>query len=157
MYRPRLNRLGSGVLGFVLGLCVVILGDHLLNTLSTSARDYVERMRVSSPDHKLDAVLVEDTSGGAVGGSAWMLYIVPSGKSVLHETKSLFLADSLSKASIAWNKPHLVEIHYDKASIMQFTNISTTSENGLEYVELRLVPSSDYSLMTPEGGWRPDN
>lgn len=41
-------------------------------------------------------------------------------------------------------------------SIMQFRNVSTLSENGLEYVELRLVPSSVYSLIPPEGGWRSD-
>jgi hypothetical protein len=51
----------------------------------------------------------------------------------------------------------LHEIHYDKASIMQFRNIFTKSETGFEYVELRLVPSSEYSLLTPEGAWRSDN
>jgi hypothetical protein len=51
----------------------------------------------------------------------------------------------------------LIEIHYDKASIVQFRNISTKEENGLEYAELRLVPSAEYSVMTPDGGWRPDN
>jgi hypothetical protein len=42
-------------------------------------------------------------------------------------------------------------------NVMEFRNISTDSESGLEYVELRLVRSSEYSLITPEGGWRSDN
>jgi hypothetical protein len=39
-------------------------------------------------------------------------------------------------------------------SIMQFRNVWTLSENGLEHVALRLVPSSVYS---PEGEWRADH
>jgi hypothetical protein len=115
-------------------------------------------MRVTSPDGKLDAVLVEDSSSGPLAGVFWYVYVVPKGKAAPKDsTTRLFFADELTKGVIVWNKPHLIEILYDKASIMQFRNVSTTSENGLEYVELRLIPSSEYSLMTPEGGWRADN
>jgi hypothetical protein len=140
------------------GLCRNIrlqVADH--NSDSGEDGGDTEAMRVSSPDGKLDAVLVEDSSGGALGGIFWFVYVVPKGKAPKGETTRLFFADELTKGTIVWSKRHLVEIHYDKTSIMQFRNISATSENGLEYVELRLVPSSDYSLMTPEGGWRSDN
>ena len=117
-----------------------------------------EAMRVTSPDGKLDAVLVEDSSGGALGGVFWSVYVVPKGYAAPRDVmKRLFFADELTRGAIAWTKPYLIEIRYDKASIMQFRNVSTTSENGLEYVELRLVPSSEYSLVTPEGRWGPDN
>jgi hypothetical protein len=143
----------------MLGAAAGILGDTLVTRAFMAARsgDGTEAMRVTSPDGKLDAVLVEDNVGGALGGIFWYVYVVPKGKVAPSDaTKRLFFADELTKGAIVWNKPHLIEIHYDKASIMQFRNISTTSENGLEYVEMRLVPAAEYSLVTPQGGWRSD-
>jgi hypothetical protein len=160
MYRPRLSKFVSALLGFVLGLCVGIFGHSLVTGSSTGAHtgDDTEAMRITSPDGKLDAVLVEDTGGGPLGGVFWYLYVVPRGDAVPKDgTKRLFFADELTKGMIVWSKPHLLEIHYDKASIMQFRNFSTEYENRLEYVELRLVPSSERSLITAEGMRRSDN
>jgi hypothetical protein len=160
MYRPKFNRFAVTVLGFALGLGFAIFGYVVakMTILKPAAHNSEEFMRVTSPDGKLDAVLTTDSSGGAPGGIFWFLYVVPKGRPAPYdETKKLFFADALTKGSVVWNKPHLIEIHYDKASIMHFRNISTTSDNGIAYVELRLVPSSEYSLMTPDGGWRPDN
>jgi hypothetical protein len=157
MQRPQLTRFATALLSFVLGACVGIFGDAFVTKSFMTARtgDGTEAERVTSPDGKLDAVLVEDNAGGALGGIFWYVYVVPKGKAAPRDaTRRLFLADELTKGVIVWSKPHLIEIHYDKASIIQFRNVSTASENGHEYVELRLVPSSEYSLMTPEGGWR---
>jgi hypothetical protein len=161
MYKPTFNRFAAAVVGFVLGLCFAVFGFVVAKmTISKpGAHDSgVEDMRVTSPDGKLDAVLIEDSSGGALGGIFWYLYVVPKGQPVPNDaTKQLFFADELTRGSVVWNRAHLIEIHYDKASIMHFRNISTTSDNGIEYVELRLVPSSEYSLMSPDGRWRQDN
>jgi hypothetical protein len=160
MHRPLFKKLATAFLIFVLGIGVGIFSHTLVSKALTAARsgDFVEAARVNSPDGKLDAVLVEDISGGALGGVFWSVYVVPKGRTIPTDaTTRLFFADELTKGAIVWSKRHLIEIHYDKASIMQFRNISTISENGLEYVELRLVPSSEYSLITPEGGWRSDN
>jgi hypothetical protein len=160
MHEPRLNRFVTALLGFALGISVGLLIPTLVTKVLTAARsgDFFEAVRVTSPDGKLDAVLIEDNSGGTLGGIFWCLYVVPKGEGApKDDTKRLFYADELTMGAVVWKKAHLIEIHYDKASIMHFRNVSTTSENGLEYVELRLVPSSEYSLMTPEGGWRPDN
>jgi hypothetical protein len=161
MNKPKFDRFAATVLGFVLGLGFAIFGFVLakMTILKPAAHNSDhEVMRVTSPDGKLDAVLKADSSGGALGGIFWFFYVVPKGRPAPYdETKQLFFADELIKGSVVWNKPHLIEIHYDKASIMHFRNIFTTSDNGLEYVELRLVPSSEYSLMTPDGGWHPDN
>jgi hypothetical protein len=157
---PKFSRFATALLGFVLGVGVGLLGHTMVVKVLTAARsgDFFEAARVTSPDGKLDAVLVEDNSGGALGGIFWYVYIVHKGNAIPKDsTTRLFFADELTKGAIVWSKPHLVEIHYDKASIMQFRNISTISENGIEYVELRLIPSSEYSLMTPDGAWRPDN
>ena len=147
------------LLSFVLGVCIGVLGNILATKMFVAAGkgNSVESVRVTSPDGELDAVLVEDTSGGPLGGILWYLYVVPKGKVAPRDVKRcLFLADELTKGAIVWSKPHLIEIHYDKASIAQFRNISTPSENGLQYVELRLVPTAEYSLVTPQGGWRAD-
>ena len=160
MHTPQLRRFAVAVLTFVLGVCVGTFGHELLSmTLKAVVKNRSnEAMRVTSPDGELDAVLVEDSSGGALGGIFGNVYVLPKGKAAPKDaTSRVFFADELTKGTIVWNKPHLIEIRYDKASIMQFSNVSTTSENGLEYVELRLVPSSEYSLLTPEGGWRTDN
>ena len=160
MDRQNFNKFGVGLLLVALGVCVGLFGHDLVTRTFAGQMNIhgTEAMRSTSPDGKLDAVLLEDTSGGTLGGVFWSVYVVPKGSAVPKDAlKRLFFADELTKGAIAWSKPHLLEIHYDKASIMQFRNISTKSETGLEYVELRLVPSSEYSLLTPEGAWRSDN
>jgi hypothetical protein len=159
MYKPPLKKFAMSLLSFVLGVCVGVLGNILVTKtfMATGKDEPIESARVTSPDGELDAVLVEDASGGALGGIFWYVYVVPKGKVAPRDVKRcLFFADELTKGAIVWSKPHLIEIYYDKASIMQFRNISTPSENGLQYVELRLVPTEEYSLVTPQGGWRSD-
>jgi hypothetical protein len=160
MWKPKSLKFGSVVIGLLLGLSVCFFGRVLLNKLFSPFTDgeFRETARVTSPDGKLDAVFMEELWGGAVGGINWYVYVVPRGKAAPRDGKNpLFFADELTGEKIVWNKTYLVEIHYDKAEIMSFRNICTTYENGIEYVELRLVPSSgDYSLLTPEGSFRPD-
>jgi len=160
MNRPKFNRFTTAVICFVLGIVLAAFGQTFLaNIFKGHPRAQgAESVRVTSPDGRLDAVLIEDSSGGALGGVFWCLYVVPKDKAVPSDTtKQVFFADELTKVSVVWGNAHLIEIHYDKASIMHFRNISTREETELEYVELRLVPASEYSLITPEGGWRPDN
>lgn len=158
MYKPKLRKFATPLVAFLLGVCVAMFSGTLIARIFNRVGNDTEWVRVTSPDGKLDAVLVQDSSGGALGGVFWFLYVVPKGKAVPKDTtKQLFFADELTRGTIIWSKAHLIEIHYDKASIMHFRNISTTNENGVEYAELRLVPTSEYSLLTPEGGWRPDN
>jgi hypothetical protein len=153
-----LRKFVTFIITFVLGVCAGVFSHSLTGRMPHRVNNDTERMRVTSPDGKLDAVLLADSSGGVLGGIFWSVYVVPKGNSVPDDPdKRLFFADELTKGRILWSKPFLIEIHYDKASIMHFRNISTEYENGVGYAELRLVPSSEYSLMTPEGGWRPDN
>jgi hypothetical protein len=154
MYR----KFAAPLIAFVLGVCIATFSRTLIDRTFTTVSYTAESKRVASPDGKLDAVFVEDSSGGALGGVFWYVYVVSKGKAVPKDpNKRLFFADELSRGAVVWSKPNLLEIHYDKASIMHFRNISTKEDNGIEYVELRLVPTSEYSLLTSEGGWRPDN
>lgn len=158
VWKPKSLKLSSVIVGLLLGLSLCFLGPRFLNWLFSPFTEghLTETTRATSPDGKLDAVLIEEEWGGAVGGFNWYVYIVPKGKSAPRDDKNaLFVADELTGEQIVWNKSYLVEIHYDKARIMSFRNICGATENENEDVELRLVPASpDYSLLTPEGPYR---
>src|SRR5260370_17862322 len=115
MFRPKFNRFVTPVIGFVLGICLGIFG-HVTMIFKTATRGFgAEAMRVTSPDGKLDAVLLQDSSGGALGGIFWYLYVVPKGQPVPNDTTNqLSFATHLSNGSIVWNTAHLSEIHYNK-------------------------------------------
>jgi hypothetical protein len=134
------------------------------NVFSTSA----EQLRVTSPNGHLDAVLVRDPYGGAIGGGVhWNVYIVlkgsPVSMSVAHE---VFQADPFSGGNLIWKREHLLEIHYDIAKIEEFRNLWGLHEvedvgnrgEGDYEVEIRLVPSSEeFSILTPDGALRHGN
>jgi hypothetical protein len=133
---------------------------------SPASHSAIEVMRATSPDGLFDGVLVRDEWGGAMGGFLWFVFVVPKGKAFpIDERQAVFYANRLSRSSIGWTKPHLLEINYDKAEIEQFRNPWTSwdvqqagkpSQQGY-YVEMRLVPfTSDYSLLTPDGSFRMD-
>lgn len=126
-----------------------------------------EEARVTSPNGQLDAVLIRDDGGGAAGGWEWYVYIVAKGSGV-DESKAhaVFNAGTLTGEKLEWGQEHLLEIHYDIAYINQFKNIWGSSEihdaggsGEREYlVEIRLAPSHpDFSLLTPNGTFRPKN
>jgi hypothetical protein len=127
------------------------------NVFSTAA----EQTRVTSPDGRLDAVLVRDPYGPAAGGGVdWDVYIVTKGSPIRMKTAhELFRADPLTGGHLVWKENHLLEIHYDIAQIHEFRNLwglheveNVGSQGEHDYlVEIRLVPSSDFSFLTPDG------
>jgi hypothetical protein len=124
-----------------------------------------EEARVTSPNSQWDAILIRDDGGGAAGGWEWYVYIVAKGNGV-DESKdhAVFNAGTLTNEKLVWGQEHLLEIRYDIAYINQFRNIWGSSEirdagrtagNGY-LVEIRLVPAHpDFSLLTPDGDFRP--
>jgi len=124
-----------------------------------------EQFRVTSPDGQLDAVLVRDPVGGAVGGGVdWNVYIITKGTPIrMKLVHQVFKADPLIGGKLAWHGDHLLEIHYDLAQIEEFRNlwglheIQDVGSNGERefVVEIRLVPSSpDFSLLNPDGSFK---
>lgn len=128
--------------------------------LSTSS----ERMRVSSPDGRLDAVFVLDTYGPPSGGRVdSKVYIVPQGATVnMKAGREVFSADPMTGGQLVWKRNHLLEIHYDIADIHEFRNLwglyevqDVGSEGEHDYeVEIQLVPSSNSSVLKPDGSFR---
>ncbi len=123
-----------------------------------------EHSRVTSPDGKLDAVLVVDAYGPAAGGGVdSMVYIVARGAQVpTARAHMIFRADPMTRGTLVWKDAHLLEIHYDVADIYEFHNlwaldeIENVGEEGERdaYVEIRLAPSSDRSVLNPDGSFR---
>lgn len=123
-----------------------------------------ELMRVTSPNGQLDAVLVTYIYGGAVGGGVDSnVYIVPKGGPIhIKAGREVFSADPMTGGQLVWKREHLLEIHYDIANIHSFRNVwglyevedvGSTGEHDFE-VEIRLMPASDSSALTPDGSFR---
>jgi hypothetical protein len=121
-------------------------------------------MRVSSPNGLLDAVLAQHVYGGAAGGGVDSnVYIVLKGASVYADkSREVFSADPMTGARLVWKRDHLLEIHYDIAEIHNFRNLwglyeveEVGGEGQRDFeVEIQLVPTSDASILTPDGGFR---
>ena len=80
----------------------------------------------------------------------------------MDDKHSLFTADALRGENLVWTQKHLLDIRYDFAEIDEFRNNWGENEvqdrgwrKGDHVVELRHVPSSDFSLLTPNGDIKP--
>ncbi len=85
--------------------------------------DVREEKRVTSPDGKIDAVVIHKSGGGAAGYSFYELYMVPAEK-VIDETDTRTIGISHTYVfDISWLEPRLLEVRYsEEASIWQFEN-----------------------------------
>ena len=165
MKLPTIRWLANSLIALVLGTCLCAFGPELLRSIGPKGSEgYTERMRVTSPDGQFDAVLALETYGGSVGGVVWYVSIVRKGKpAALHTPHTIFSAGKLDHEKLFWRQPHLLEIQYDVGDIDQFRNLwcSNEVENVGSYgerdfcVEIRLAPSSDSSVLTPAGEFRP--
>jgi hypothetical protein len=158
-----LGRVSVIVVPFLVGLLACSLGPRLTSRFfGGNVSTHAEESRVTSPDGTLDAVMIYESYGGAVGGIDWYAYIVRKGKTVSSGQKPVFGSDDLTGEKMVWKQPHLLEIRYDKADIEQFRNLWGLHEvedvgpsGERDYgVEIRLAPSSDFSLLTPSGDFR---
>ena len=125
---------------------------------------WAEEIRVTSPDGRFDAVMTREASpAGVLGSLYWNVFIVPKSASAPKDEKhTLFTADVLRGEKLVWTQKHLLDIRYDFAEIDEFRNNWGENEvqdrgwrKGDYLVEVRLVPSSDFSLLTPDGDIKP--
>lgn len=118
-------------------------------------------MRVTSPSGRFDAVLITDIYGPAAGGGVDSnVYIVLKGAPAPKgQRREIFSADPFSHGNLVWKNDHQLRIHYDIAEIHEFTNlwgsygVGDSGESDFE-IEIRLVPDSDWSALTPDGAFR---
>lgn len=150
------------ILGFFCGVAACLFGPRMFDALL--GHDRVEEARVTSPDGQFDAVILREAYGGAAGGLDWYVCVVAKDShppSYLHSSfpKYVFWAGTLDGGRLRWREPHVLEIGFDKAEVFYFRNlwgqyeIANTGPASF-MVEVRLVPSSDFSLLTPSGKFR---
>lgn len=162
----RLGRLAWGGTAFSAGfvLCLFLSTSSWIPArLLSKGSNRTEEIRVTSPDGRLDAVMVREMYGGATGGIQWDVFIVPKGVPAPSDgQRSLFSASDLTAEKLVWRQPHVLEIGFDEAAIEEFRNLWALDEidrvgssgEGDHFVEIRLAPSSEYSRLTPSGGFR---
>jgi hypothetical protein len=157
-------KLGKLVLSFcAIGAFLIACNDRSRTSQKTFSKS-AEQLRVASPNGQLDAVLIVDAYGGAVGGGVDSnVYIVRKGAPVYDRAGTeVFRADPMAGGKLVWKRDHLLEIHYKIAYIHSFRNVwglyevenvGSTGEHDYE-VELQLVPESDSSTLNTDGSFR---
>jgi hypothetical protein len=123
-----------------------------------------EQSRVTDPTGRFDALVLAETYGPAGGGGVnWYVCIVRKGQPAISAKEAIMMSTSARNETVLWREPHLLEIHYDRAEILDFTNLWSTNVlktkwfSGEEpyWIEIRLVPSSPTcSIMTPDGSFQ---
>lgn len=160
---PRIGKLSPRPTVMTLGMAIVV--GFLASCEGRTYNKWVEEARVTSPDGRFDAVVTrESTIGGALGSLYWNVFIVPKGDAAPKDDKhSVLTATVLSGEKLVWKQSHLLEVRYDIANIEEFRNLWGEDEvqdrgwrKGDYLAEVRLVPSSpDFSLLTPDGDFKP--
>lgn len=82
--------------------------------------DHTELLRITSPDNKVDAVLMR-INCGATTAYSYKIYITPKGKSA-EKSNPIFIADQLEGEIIEWYTSKHLTIRYKHARIFTFTN-----------------------------------
>ena len=154
----------ASIASFLFGVGLCLIAPQVLDkVLPSTSEGPTERFRITSPDGQLDAVLIREGWGGAMGGFDWFVYIVRRGKPVPAKGLTpIFLASRLVHEQLVWREPRLLVIQYDMAEIESFRNLWCSSEiedvgaNGEHQycVEVCLSPMNAHSILTPEGVFR---
>ena len=123
-----------------------------------------EQSRITDPTGRFDALVLSETYGPAGGGGVnWYVCIVGKGEPPISAKEAIMMSTSTRNETVLWREPHLLEIHYDRAEILDFANLWSTNVLGTKWfstkepywVEIRLVPSSaTFSIMTPDGSFQ---
>ena len=108
-----------------------------------------ELLRISSPDAKVDAVLMRGDCGATTPYS-YGVYIIPKGEKI-KKSYLIFSADHVEGESVQWIAPKLLEIKYRQARIFEFTNFwqSRDVDNFNYVVEIREIPLTAPPSLSP--------
>jgi hypothetical protein len=139
---------------FVAGvLSLILLGCNRVSQTE-------ELQRKTSPDRMVDAVLIREAYGGAVGGFEWKVLLVARGTDIGRERqKPVLVADTLTGGELHWVQGHLLEVSYDRATINLFKNLWCSDSlqqhpRSLYCTEVRLHPIASFSVLAPDGSFR---
>lgn len=130
--------------------CVIMIIATLLSCNEvhrdpSESHSLKELKRVTSPDKKVDAVLVE-TNAGATTSYGNKVFLVMPGKRIVEDDLkyAVFSADHYQNIAIKWEANRQLLISYYKARIFSYTNFWQTGEleNWNYVVEVKLQCSS---------------
>ena len=110
--------------------------------LMTGGSETSEIERLTSPNRKVNAVLIIRASGGVLGNFSYGLYIVPTGEEKELPRDPLLSADRIREGlDLSWRNDSVLEIQYRGAVIKSFRNRAAVpnEEGGTRYVEVRLL------------------
>ena len=111
-----------------------------------------EILRQISPDGRVDAVLVRPIIGYSAASPA--LYIVQKGGIVPAWGAVVQMSRASGLPSLAWKNPQLLEMRFSRGCVESFTNLwhSNDVSSGRFYVEIRLVPTTQFTCLTSDRG-----
>jgi hypothetical protein len=92
----------------------------LIGCSKISPCEQSELLRVTSPDNRVDAVLLR-INCGATTDYSYKIYIVPKASST-KKTNPIFVADKLDGELVKWSSTKNLLINYRQARIFNFTN-----------------------------------
>jgi hypothetical protein len=139
---------------FTLSLLVnlVVLLDILRPTLLRSFFGSEETLRVTSPDGKVDAVIIHVSAPATVEDTT-EVYIVPQGQSVIgkfgDDYQRVFQGHALSGLTVTWPEDRFLEVHYTFGVIYFFKNHITyhfDPNERLYVVQIREIPKNESPL-----------
>lgn len=140
-------------IGVIFALCAVflvlwVLPSLLFGVVMFSQRATIREVeRSTSPDHLLDAVVVESQPGFSIETYSYRIYIARAKSRILGAP--ILEATNLEGLNVNWASPRLLDLSYSSACIATFRNhwSSINVGHGNYDVEIRLKP--------PEGAKRP--
>ena len=97
--------------------------------------------RVTSPDSRVDAVLVCYGNGNTTAESVRVFVVPAHGRT---DSASTLLCDKYEEVKLSWSAPRRLVFSYKKARIFEFSNFwqSGDVDNFNYLVEIRLAPPS---------------
>lgn len=135
---------------FIAGVvCTLVVPKVFLLVLNRVIfpEERTEVSRVTSPDGAVDAVAIRSDCG-APCSTNYSVFLVPKGTRIRGSSaQPAFSADDVSGEHLVWSQPHLLEIGYTRAFIINFQNVAYpfTDHMGnrtLQRFEIRLAPAS---------------
>ena len=127
----------------ILALLAVLIGTVDCGSGAVGGNEVA---RASSPDGKVDAVLVTHDTGATVP-TPTELYITSKGAKPRSDERVL-RAEHVRDATLTWQADRLLELSYGTARIYTFKNVwfSPAVDNYEYRVEIKLRPTAERSL-----------
>lgn len=92
-----------------------------------------ETMRITSPDHMVDAVIATVDTDATVA-TPTKLFIVPTGTKIT-DTESVLVADNLQNFTVSWQSSKKLVVSFSSGRVFSFTNFWESREvNNFQYV-----------------------